>query len=165
MSSKNKIDFSLVRTYDFPDLAVGMSVHYTTTISRTDVNAYARLSGDISPLHIDPEFRGSSSFGQNLVHGMLIASYFSALIGVFLPGRQALLSGIQLDFVRPIPVGSSVTISGAITALAPAFRTMVLKLLAFVDGKICVQGEARIKLLPITKNEPERITGGNDGIL
>lgn len=151
------LDRSFVRDHDFADLREGMSVHFTTRICRTEVGEYAGLCGDCSPLHVDEEFGRQSVFGTNLVHGMLIGSYFSTLVGVLLPGRNALLAGMRVDFVRPISVGSTVTVSGSVASLAPATRTLVLRLLAFVDGEMCVQGEARVKVLP-----PVRDGAGGD---
>ncbi len=137
-----------VCTYDIADIEEGMSVHYTVLLSREAVNAFAELSGDISPLHVDEGFGRSSLFGGNLVHGMLIVSHFSSLVGVFLPGRNALLAGMDVSFVKPVPVGSEITVSAAVRSVQKGSRMIGLKLLAFLDGEVCVEGSAKVKVLP-----------------
>jgi len=66
---------------------------------------------------------------------------------VLLPGRNALLSGINLDFVKPIPVNSEITVSASVTKVQRANRAIVLRLLAFLNGEICVEGSALVKVV------------------
>lgn len=137
-----------VCTYDIADVEEGMSVHYTVLLARESVNAFAELSGDISPLHVDEGFGKNTPFGSNLVHGMLIASHFSSLVGVFLPGRNALLAGMDVSFIKPVPVGSEITVSAAVRSIQRSSRMIGLRLLAFLDGEVCVEGSAKVKILP-----------------
>ena len=146
VGSQTQVD---VCAHDLADLEDRMSVHYTTTLGWKEVRNFAALSGDVSPLHVDESFGAQSSFGSNLVHGMLIASHFSTLVGVFLPGRNALLTGMDVSFVKPVPVGSDVTVSASITSIQKEHRTIRLRLLAFLNGdEICVEGVASVKILP-----------------
>lgn len=135
-----------VRTHRLDDMVEGMSVHYTTRITRNDVRAFARLSGDVSPLHVDPDFGGRSAFGDNIVHGMLASSHFSTLVGVFLPGENAVLAGMNLSYVSPIPVGAQVTFSARVSRVSRPQELVTLNLLAFVDGDVRIRGEAAVKV-------------------
>lgn len=137
-----------VRDYDIESLREGMSYHYTTHITLKDVEAYADVCGDCSPLHVDQQFGADSPFGGNLVHGMLIASHFSTLVGVFLPGKNCLLAGMDVEFVRPVPVGSEITVSASVASIQRIQGMILVKLLAYLDGMVCVQGQARVKLMP-----------------
>lgn len=140
MSSAN------VKDYDIESLREGMSYHYTTQVTTKDVESYADICGDCSPLHVDRQFGAKSSFGGNVVHGMLVASHFSTLVGVFLPGKNCLLTGMEVEFVRPIPVGSEITVSASIVSIQRVHRMILVKLLAYLDGMVCVQGQARVKV-------------------
>jgi 3-hydroxybutyryl-CoA dehydratase len=134
------------RAYRLEDLVVGMSVHYTTRVTRKDVAAFARLCGDVSPLHVDRDFGAASAFGGNIVHGMLASSHFSTLAGVYLPGENAVLAGMNLSYTSPIPVGSQVTFSARIARISRPQGSITLNLLAFVDGDVCIRGEAAVKV-------------------
>ena len=139
-----------VSEYDISELAEGMSVHYTTRFTRENIDTFAALSGDVSPLHVNQDFGKSSQFGVNLVHGLLISAHFSTLIGVFLPGKRALLTGLNVEFVQPVPVDSEVTLSASIVSVSKSQQAVSIRLLAFLDGQICIEGQARVKLLEST---------------
>ncbi len=143
-----------VSTYTLDELTEGMSAHYTVMLGGREVGQFAGTSGDLSPLHVDEEFGKNSEFGSNLVHGMLIASHFSTLIGVHLPGRNALLAGIDFAFEKPVPVGSEVTVSASILAVQKANRMVKLNLLAYWNREICVRGTASVKIQNDLSNRP-----------
>ena len=136
-----------VATLDIPDIEEGMSVSYTTTVTKKNVRDFADVSGDVSPLHVDEHFGKRTQFGGNIVHGLLISSYFSTIVGVLLPGRNALLNGMNLNFIKPVPVDSEITVSAMVTKVERVNRMIVLRLLAFLDGEVCVEGTARVKVL------------------
>src|SRR5215472_15470269 len=92
----------------FYDLHVDDVFEIARTFSREDVLAFAALSGDYSPLHVDPEYAATTEFGGCVVHGLLLASLFSQLVGMRLPGRPALYLGQDLNFRRPVLVGETV---------------------------------------------------------
>jgi 3-hydroxybutyryl-CoA dehydratase len=136
-----------ISTFDISDIEEGMSVSYTTRITRDNVNSFASLSGDVSPLHVDEDFGKKTIFGGNIAPGLLIASHFSTIVGVLLPGRNALLSGISLDFIKPVPVDSEVTVSASVTKVQRPNRMIVLRLLAFLEGEVCIEGSALVKVM------------------
>ena len=75
---------------DFAAIAVGDTAKLTRTVGHDDVELFATLSGDRNPLHMDDEFARGTSFERRVVHGMLVASYVSTLVGMHLPGPGAL---------------------------------------------------------------------------
>lgn len=133
-----------VRTLDIEQIKKGMHVCYDTTFGVAEVEAFAELSGDVSPLHVDTAYGQTTVYGTNLVHGMLVASHFSTVVGVLLPGKPALLSSMQLEFVQPIPVGSPVTISGKVRSVSKMTAAIALDLSAMCHGAICVVGKATV---------------------
>ena len=83
----------------FDEIRSGMVFKTSHTFSADDVLAFARLSGDFSPLHVDPEYASGSEFGAQVVHGMLLASLFSRLVGMKIPGEPGgLLRKTELVF-------------------------------------------------------------------
>jgi 3-hydroxybutyryl-CoA dehydratase len=84
------------------DTFVGLSATFETKISEADVDAFAALSGDTSPLHMDSSFARSRRFEGRVVHGLLIGALISRLFGVYLPGRDCLLHSINLKWLNPV---------------------------------------------------------------
>lgn len=125
------------------ELNVGDSASITKAFSQEEVSHFADISGDHNPIHLDPEFAATSIFGQCIVHGMLVASLFSGLIGEQLPGKGSIYLGQNLAFKAPVPVGESVTASVEIIKLREDKPIVTLRTLC-VDskGKVVIEGEA-----------------------
>ncbi|MBV9081501.1 MAG: MaoC family dehydratase, partial [Acidobacteriaceae bacterium] len=75
---------------EFSTIKVGDTATLTRTIEERDVRAFANLSGDFNPLHIQQEFAKRTSYQRPVVHGLLIGSYVSTLVGMHLPGPGGL---------------------------------------------------------------------------
>jgi len=88
---------------------IGDSHEITKMFSTEDVIAFAKLSMDVNPLHIDPEFAAYSIFKKPIVHGMLTASLFSAVIANHLPGSGSIYIKQDLVFLAPVFHGDSIT--------------------------------------------------------
>ena len=119
----------------------------TRAFSRDDVLAFAKLSGDYSPLHIDPAYAATTEFGGCVVHGLLLASLFSQLVGMRVPGRSALYLGQDLTFRRPVLVGETVRAIARVQSKSDAMRTVFLATeIRTADGKVAVSGSAKVKV-------------------
>src|SRR3989344_227582 len=104
----------------FASISVGEAASFEKIISEDDVRAFAVLSGDYNPLHMDDAYARSTSFGARVVHGMLLAGLVSRLIGMQLPGKRALLMKESLEFKKPVYIGDTVTVEGTLTRVSPA---------------------------------------------
>jgi 3-hydroxybutyryl-CoA dehydratase len=91
------------------DFQPGQQATLTKTFTDEDVRRFIEITGDVNPLHVDEEFASHSRFGGRIVHGMLTASVFSTMVGMFLPGTGAIYRSQTLTFLRPVPVGATVT--------------------------------------------------------
>ncbi len=98
------------------DLRVGLTAEYEREIAESDVLAFAANSGDFNPLHVDSDFAAHSRYSQRIVHGAFQIGLASALIGMHLPGRDALLGSVNAHFIAPLYFPSRVRVSGEITA-------------------------------------------------
>ncbi|HXH41291.1 MAG TPA: MaoC/PaaZ C-terminal domain-containing protein [Thermoanaerobaculia bacterium] len=116
--------------YRWADLAIGMREEFAVVVEPASVDAFAALSGDYNPMHVDPDTAREDGFRDRLVHGLLTASYYSTLVGIHLPGRYALLHGLNVEFTLPVYPGDTLTVSGAIVFLSEAIR------LAEIDAEI-----------------------------
>ena len=88
---------------------VGDSAEITKTIEQSDIDAFASVTGDHNPVHVDEEFAKSTRFGKRIAHGMLTASLISAVLANKLPGAGSVYLGQTLQFVAPVFPGDEVT--------------------------------------------------------
>ena len=129
------------------DIKEGETYQFTKKITGNDVLEFANLTGDFNPLHVDKEFGEKSKFKRNIVHGMLAGSMFSTLIGMYCPGMKSLYLSQTLNFKIPIFYDDTVTVKGTVTAKNDAIHLITLKTEIIKEGKICINGEAKIKIL------------------
>src|SRR6476620_946246 len=76
--------------------------------SAADVADFARLSGDDNPIHLDRSAARQAGFEREVVHGVLVTSLISRLLGTQLPGPGTILLGQQLSYRKPVLVGATV---------------------------------------------------------
>ena len=84
------------------DLAVGQAAELTRTVAAADLHAFAAVTGDDNPLHLDDEYAATTPYKGRIAHGMLAAGYISAVIGTRLPGPGAIYVSQTLRFRRPV---------------------------------------------------------------
>jgi len=107
--------------YFFEDLAVGMEASYAKKITNDDVLAFADLSGDTNPVHLDDAYAAGTMFKQRIAHGFLTASLFSTVLGTKLPGPGCIYLSQNLKFRAPVHIGDEVVATGKITSLESSF--------------------------------------------
>ena len=89
--------------------SVGDSAEITKKLEQSDVDAFARVTGDHNPVHVDEEFAKTTRFGKRIAHGMLTASLISAVLANKLPGAGSVYLGQTLQFVAPVFPGDEIT--------------------------------------------------------
>ena len=127
-------------------IQVGSSVSFAVRVDKALVEQFASLCGDYSPLHLDLKYARQSGYDQCVVHGMLMASYFSTLIGMFLPGKSSLLISQEVEYIYSVPVNNKVTISGKVKKYRPVLSLLVINMLVIWGGLVVVWGEACAKV-------------------
>lgn len=90
-------------------LKVGDSAEITKKIEQSDIDAFATVTGDHNPVHVDEEFAKTTRFGRRIAHGMLTASLVSAVLANKLPGEGSVYLGQTLQFVAPVFPGDEIT--------------------------------------------------------
>jgi acyl dehydratase len=89
--------------------SVGDSAEITKTIEQADIHAFADVTGDHNPVHVDEAFAQTTRFGRTIAHGMLSASLISAVLANKLPGAGSVYLGQTLQFVAPVFPGDEIT--------------------------------------------------------
>lgn len=129
-------------TIFFDDLVIGQRAELIRTVREADVLAFAEVSGDDNPVHLDEDFAASTPFKTRIAHGMLTASYLSTLLGTQLPGPGTVYLSQTLVFKRPVTLGAEVMVRAEVTGLDPAKGRVTLACVAEVAGKSVLEGEA-----------------------
>jgi 3-hydroxybutyryl-CoA dehydratase len=128
------------------DIHTGMTAVLSKTITDADVVMFAGISGDTNPLHLSEEFAKNSMFEGRISHGMLSASFISALIGTRLPGPGAIYMSQSLKFLAPVRVGDTVNARVTVTALDSEKSRITLHTQCMVGSDVVIEGEALIKV-------------------
>ena len=124
---------------------IGRRAELRHTFAQEDVGAYARLTGDMNPLHVDPLAAARSRFGRPVVHGMLTASMFSRLLAMDLPGPGTIYLRQSLRFARPVWPGQEVVASVTIVRRSSLRHFIWLRTVCEDgQGRTLVEGEALV---------------------
>jgi 3-hydroxybutyryl-CoA dehydratase len=126
----------------FEDLSVGQEASLSTTVSEADIVAFAEISGDKNPVHIDAQYAASTMFKERIAHGMLSAAYISAVFGMKLPGPGAIYISQTLNFKAPVKIGDTVVTTVKVIELIAEKKRARFETVCSVNGKAVVQGEA-----------------------
>lgn len=137
------------RTFAYKDISVGDAASFDITITEELVNDFARISGDMNPLHVSEGYAAETSFGHRIAHGMIAGMLFSRLIGMRLPGKYTLYLSQTLRFHAPIYVNTKITVRGEVAHKTDSQKSIAIRMIAEDSNtkKPLVTGEALIKLL------------------
>src|SRR5262245_11313817 len=106
-----------VQGFYFDELSEGQSAEITRVVGAGDLEAFAAVSGDNNPVHLDEAYARTTTFGGRIAHGMLGAAYISAVLGTKLPGPGAIYLSQTLRFRRPVKIGDPVVARVTVKAL------------------------------------------------
>ncbi len=133
--------------YNFEDIDIGRTFEFEHILSEEDINAYANLIGDFNPLHIDKEYAKTTIYKGKISHGMLAASLFSTLLGMYCPGKDSIILSLNAKFKRPIKPNIKLKVYGEITKKVDSLKMLSVKLSLSDDQHILIDGEAKVKKL------------------
>ena len=131
--------------YSFDEIELGMQKSFKVNISENMLNEFGRSTEDYNPLHMNEKYASSTSFKKRVCSGMFLSSFFSRLVGMYLPGKHALHISQSLNFVNPCFIGETVTVRGKVIDKSPA--TKIIKLETTItneSGKRIIDGKAQV---------------------
>ena len=128
----------------FEKIEVGMSVSYSQTIIDADVNSFAEISGDRNPIHLDEAYANNSRYKKRIAHGLLTASFFSALFGTKIPGEGCVYVSQSLNFKKPVYLGDTVIATVEVIDIDKIKKRVFFKTVCRVNNKIVTSGEAEL---------------------
>ena len=132
------------KSYCIENLAVGMESTLSKTVTEADINAFAEVSGDKNPVHIDADYAATTMFKERIAHGMLSAAYISAVFGMQMPGPGAIYMTQTLQFRAPVKIGDTVVTTVKVTELIPEKKRAKFECVCAVGGTPVLIGEAML---------------------
>lgn len=159
---------------DYDKIEVGYSETIIHQISQQDVDAFAALTGDFNPLHLDVEYSRRTHFRKPVVFGMLSASFVSTMIGMMIPGEGALWTSQSFEFLQPAFVGDTIRVIARVIQKSPATRFLVLDVeVKNQFDQTLITGKSTVKVLQPEEEKTSDmnidkkiilVTGGSKGI-
>ncbi len=136
---------TLVTDRPFEEIFLGEKASFVKTIEAKDIDAFAQITGDDNPVHIDDEFAAKSLFKKRIAHGMLSASLISTVLGTKLPGANTIYLSQEAKFLAPVYIGDTLTAEVAVVEIREDKRILTLHTTVInQEGKTVVDGQARV---------------------
>ena len=134
----------MVNDRPFEEIQVGDRASFTKTISEADIYAFAGITGDFNPVHVNEEYARQSRFKKRIAHGMLSASLISTVLGTDLPGANTIYLSQEVKFTAPVYIGDTLTAEAEVVEKREDKRILTLKTTVVnQEGKTVVDGQAK----------------------
>ena len=132
--------------FSIEDLVEGQTYAFLASITPQEMALFCQLSGDTNPLHMEDSFARKRGFRSRVVYGLLMAAYVSRMVGMFLPGRNCLLLGVDLKFLSPCYVGDTIEVTAVVREISIAVKAAVLKVVITnkAGGHVMARGKATV---------------------
>ncbi len=131
-------------SYTIHDLKPGMSHTMGKTVTDADIVMFAGVSTDTNAVHLDEEFAKTLPFGGRIAHGMLSASFISAVLGAHLPGPGTIYMGQTLRVKAPVRIGDTVKTTVTVKEVIVEKKRVILETICRVGETVVIEGEATI---------------------
>lgn len=116
-----------LKSYTLSQMTPGLTESFTVTVTEEKMAQFCAMSGDISPIHMDADYAAGRGYPGRVCYGMLVASFFSTLAGVLLPGEHCLLHSVESKFARPVFIGDTLTVTGVVDEVNEIFSEVIIK--------------------------------------
>ena len=126
------------------DIAVGMKASTSHTITDEKIRAFATISEDYNPIHLDEEYAKNSKFGRRIAHGAMVTSFFSALFAMELPGAGSIYVSQNTQFKKPIFLDDTVLVEIEVINIDIERKRVYFNTTCFVKDAEVLSGKAEI---------------------
>jgi 3-hydroxybutyryl-CoA dehydratase len=134
-----------IAQYRLDDISPGLTKNFKIKVTESMTEEFAKLTGDYSPLHMEEEYARTTNFGHRVCHGMLVGSFFSRLVGMYLPGKYGLLLSYSLRHLLPCFPDQEIKVEGRVLDKSSATRIITVSA-SVTDsfGKIILNGTLKV---------------------
>ncbi len=131
-------------SYSVEDLQVGQSYTMGKTVTAADIVLFAGVSTDTNAVHLNEEFAKTLPFGGRIAHGMLSASFISAVLGAHLPGPGTIYLAQTLKFKAPVRIDDTVNTTVTVKEIFKEKKRVILTTVCKVGDTVVIEGEATV---------------------
>jgi len=134
-----------VNEYRWEEIQIGLKAEFEASFTEEMMQSFAQISGDYNPLHVDAEYAFGHGYMGPVVFGMMTSSLYSRLAGMYLPGKYALLHGIDIDFNNAVFAGDRLIVHGEVSYLTEAYRRFEVRAkIRKTDGRLVSKATIRV---------------------
>ncbi|MHB8284114.1 MAG: MaoC family dehydratase [Caulobacteraceae bacterium] len=126
------------------DMSVGQTAELVRSVSEADVVAFAAVSGDCNPVHLDEDYARTTLMKGRVVHGALLGGFISAVLGADMPGPGAIYLSQTLNFKRPVRLDDEVTVRVVVEAIED--ENVTFSTACLVRRKVAADGQAVVRV-------------------
>jgi acyl dehydratase len=132
--------------YILEELSPGMVAVKDVTITEDRIQQFAEASDDFNPVHMDEAFASKTAYRGRIAHGLLSASFGSAVVGTILPGAGAIYLSQSLAFHKPVRIGDVVRAQITVASVDPESARVILRTEGYVGDEMIMEGEATVRV-------------------
>ncbi len=152
-----ELNHELIENVTFDEIALGQSARLIRTLTLADIQAFAAVSGDTNPAHLDAAYANETSFHGVVAHGMWGGALISALLGTQFPGPGTIYRDQVLHFTKPVRVGDTLTVTATVLSKDAAKKSVELDCQVLNQkGERVLHGTAQV-LAPTEKVRVRRV--------
>src|SRR3989344_2480311 len=132
----------------FSELEVGMKGEYSKKITQDDLDKFISICNDINPIHVDSEFAKNAKFKDKIVHGILVSSLISTVVGTKMPGPGSVWLDQSLKFLLPVHVNDTITSTSEILVKIPERQQVIVRTTCVnQNNEVVIEGTGLHKIL------------------
>jgi len=132
----------MAHTYE--SLQVGDKFSINRVITAEEVRTFADVTGDDNPIHVDADYARETRFGKPIVHGVFLLGIVSKVLGRDFPGHGSVAVNISCRFLRPVPVGSEITVEVRVAEKIEKYKHVRMRVYVYLGKKTALGGEATL---------------------
>lgn len=138
-----------MNVYTFEDIQEGMTESFSKQITSDMEDSFRKITGDYNPLHIDDSYaKQIGDYKQHVSFGMLTASLYSTIAGMYLPGKYSLIHSIEIKFLKPVYMGDVLTVIGTVAEKQENLKLLRLKVrIENQNGKCVSKADMKVLVL------------------
>ena len=134
------------------EVKIGATASRSKAFSSEDVNVFASVSTDLNPIHLNEEAAKKTIFKQRVVHGHLVSSLFSGILGCDLPGEGTIFMEQSAKFLAPVFLDQTITATVEIVDIREDKPVITLQVVATnEEGVAVIKGLAKVLYPPLNK--------------
>lgn len=131
------------------DIKIGDEFTKRREITDELIRAFAELSGDRNPIHLDEKFAAKTRFGKRIAHGMLSGAFISAVLGYEFQERKIVYLSQTMKFIAPVFIGDTITTTATVVRIREEKGIVVLETVCTnQNDQVTLKGEAAVMILP-----------------